>query len=126
MRTIIRAAKLQPKDVGSRPNGRSSAAYLAGDLIDGSAIRDFPGKRIILVAGPGLGTRLHSYVTSSPSAPAVVAVNRRLSEQLSARHIPRFPEVRCDGPAPVEVRERSLSVSLPFPLALAVSLLSSH
>jgi hypothetical protein len=57
----VRSAKLQPKDVGSRPNGRSSAAYLAGDLVDRSAIRDFPGKRIILVAGPRLGTRLHSY-----------------------------------------------------------------
>jgi DNA invertase Pin-like site-specific DNA recombinase len=72
----VRSAKLQPKDVGSRPNGRSSAAYLAGDLVDGSP--NFPGKRIILVAGPRLGTRLHSYATSSPSAPAVVAVNRRL------------------------------------------------
>jgi hypothetical protein len=78
MRTIIRAAKLQPKDVGSRPNGRSSAAYLASDLVDGSAIRDFPDKRVIIVAGPRLGTRSHSYATSSPSAPAVVAVNRRL------------------------------------------------
>jgi hypothetical protein len=49
-----------------------------GDLVDGSAIRDFPGKLIILVAAPRLGTRLHSDAISSPSAPAVVAENRRL------------------------------------------------
>ena len=50
--------------------------------------------------------------------------DRRLSEQLSAREISRSPEVRCDGPAPVEARERSLTASAPFPLALAGVLLS--
>src|ERR1019366_729237 len=63
-------------------------------------------------------------ISPSPSAPAVVAANRRPAEQISAREISRSPEARCDGPAPVEARARSLTASPPFPLALAVSLLS--
>jgi hypothetical protein len=47
----------------------------------------------------------------------VLAVNRRLAEQLSALEIYRSPEVRCDGPAPAEARERSLIASPPFPVA---------
>src|SRR5664279_5937968 len=73
----------------------------------------------------GVGsTKCPSLIFPSPSAPTVLAVNRRLPEQLSALEIYRSPEVRCDGPAPVEARERSLTASPPFPVALAISLLS--
>jgi len=48
-----------------------------GDLVDGSAIRDF--RVSASSSSPVHGcTRLHSDAISSPSAPAVVAENRRL------------------------------------------------
>jgi len=65
-----------------------------------------------------------AFISPSPSARAVLAVNRRLAERLSAREIARSPEVRCDGPAQAEARQLSLTASPPSPVALAVSLLS--
>src|ERR1700679_2410564 len=64
------------------------------------------------------------FISPSPSALALPAVNRRLVAQLSGREIFRSHEERCDGLAPTEVHERSLTASPRFPLALAVSLLS--
>jgi hypothetical protein len=46
-------------------------------------------------------------ISPSPSALAVLVVNRRLAEQLSAHEISRSPEVCYCGPAPMEARERS-------------------
>jgi hypothetical protein len=66
---------------------------------------------------------LFSLLTSSPSA-VVVAVDRRLAEQLSANEISRSPEVRCGAPSPMEALERSRVVWCPFLPTLAVSPLS--
>jgi hypothetical protein len=54
----------------------------------------------------------------------VLAVKRRLAEQLSAREIARSSEVHCDVPDQAEAREQSLTASLLFLPTLVVLPLS--
>ncbi len=82
-----------------------------GRLNRSSVLSDVPAKATRLA-----GLQGHKAAATEPYP--------SIAEQLSAPEIPRSPEARCGGPAPMEACEQSLIASPPFLPVLSVSPLS--